>query len=101
MLLTELPARLETEFTYPVEIDTVIERMGTTEVETPDRTDPETVSSILLPLGGDTFDSASMLYETIYGNVSDDHVGRKYYDDRGSNVTEDGDGPSDEVNVSF
>lgn len=101
MLLTDLPARLEAEFDYPVKVDTVIARMGDVDVETQDGTDPDTVRSVLHPLGVDTCHSATMLYETIYGNVSDDHVGRKYYDDRGGNLASDGHGPSDEVNVSF
>lgn len=100
MLLTDLSARLETEFSYPVDIATVIERMGAVEIESQDGADPETIRSILQPLGTDSFDSATMLYETIYGNVSDDHIGRKFYDDRGGNLTGD-DGPTDEVNVSF
>lgn len=100
MLHSELPTHLETEFSYPVELDTVIEQMGAVEVETQAGANAETVRSILQPLGTDTFDSPTILYETIYGNVTDDHIGRKYYDDRGGNLGND-DGPIDEVNVSF
>lgn len=100
MLLRELPPRLETEFDYPVDRESVLDRIGPVEVETQDGTDPETVEAILRPLGTERFDSAMMLYATIYGNVSDDHVGRKYYDDRGGNLTVD-DGRRDDVNVSF
>lgn len=101
MLLTELPARLEAEFDYPVELASVIEQMGSVHVETQDGTNPETVRSILQPLGRETFESATMLHETIYGSVSDDHVGRKFYDDRGGNLAGYGDRPSDDLNVSF
>lgn len=101
MLLTELPTRLEAEFDYPVELSSVIERMGSVAVEAQDDTEPETVRSILQPLGTETFESSRMLYETIYGSVSDEHVGRKFYDDRGGNLAEYGDGPSDDLNVSF
>lgn len=101
MLLTELPARLDGKFSYPVELETVLDQMGSVQVEASDGTDTETIASILRPLGEDTFDSATILYETIYGNVSEDGIGRKYYDDRGGNVSGVDFGPTDEVNVSF
>ena len=52
-------------------------------------------------LGSHSFDSADALYKTIYGNVSDEFIGRKYYDDRGGNPAEVPGAPSDEEHVSF
>ncbi|ELK47037.1 hypothetical protein D320_20409, partial [Haloferax sp. BAB-2207] len=36
------------------------------------------------PLGTETYESAADLYNTILGSVSDDYIGRKFYDDRGA-----------------
>ena len=101
MLLSELADYLEAEFTYPVELDTVIERAGDVRIGDGDADDPETIGSALESLGSDSFDSADALYKTIYGNVGDDFIGRKYYDDRGGNPAEVSGAPSDEEHVSF
>ncbi|WP_059058469.1 hypothetical protein [Halobacterium hubeiense] len=39
------------------------------------------------PLGADSFESGDALFDTIYGNLNDDFIGRKFYDDRGGNQT--------------
>ena len=101
MLLSELADYLEAEFTYPVELDTVIERAGDVRIGDGDADDPETIGSALGSLGSHSFDSADALYKTIYGNVSDEFIGRKYYDDRGGNPAEVPGAPSDEEHVSF
>lgn len=101
MLLSELPDYLEAEFTYPVELETVVERAGDVRIGDADTDDPETIRSALASLGPDSFDSADALYKTIYGNVGDDFIGRKYYDDRGGNPSEVPGAPSDEDHVSF
>lgn len=101
MELTELRARLDGEFTYPVDLETVVREVGTVRVEGPNGDGAETIGSVLGPLGTDSFESADVLYDTIYGNVSDDHVGRKYYDDRGGTHSGADDGPRDAANVSF
>lgn len=101
MLLSELADYLETEFTYPVELETVLERVGDVRIGDGTADNPETVGSALGSLGPDSFDSADDLFKTIYGNVGDDFIGRKYYDDRGGNPAEVPGGPSDEEHVSF
>ncbi|KAB1190478.1 hypothetical protein GJR96_16010 [Haloferax sp. MBLA0076] len=45
--------------------------------------------------------SADELFTTIIGNVSDEYIGRKYYDDRGTNPSAAAVGPRDEADVSF
>lgn len=100
MLLSELTAHLETEFSYPVDLRTVIERSGDLRIEAPNAVDAQGLASILEPLGDDTVDSADELFDIVYGNLNDDFIGRKYYDDRGDNPTE-GTGPTDTENVSF
>ena len=100
MLLSELTAHLEAEFSYPVELRTVIERAGHRRIEAPNAVDEQEIGAILEPLGDATVDSAEELFDIVYGNLNDDYIGRKYYDDRGENPT-DGAGPTDTENVSF
>jgi hypothetical protein len=101
VLLSELADYLETEFTYPIELDEVVERAGDVRIGDDGAEDPETIGSALDSLGPISFESADALYKTIYGNVGDDFIGRKYYDDRGGNPSEVPGGPSDEDHVSF
>lgn len=100
MLLSELEAHLELEFSYPVDLQTVVERAGDLQIEAPNAADTQTLGSILEPLGADTVDSADELFAVVYGNLNDDYVGRKYYDDRGDTPTDEL-GPTDTENVSF
>ena len=101
MLLSELAAYLDEEYTYPVDLDTVVERAGEVRIGDEAAEEQETIGSALGSLGSDTFDSADELFKTIYGNVGDDFIGRKYYDDRGGNPPETAEAPSDEEHVSF
>lgn len=100
MLLSELTAHLEEEFSYPVDLRTVIERSGHLQIEAPNVADAEGVDSILDPLGVDTLDSPDELFAVVYGNLNDDYIGRKYYDDRGENPG-DASESMDSENVSF
>ena len=101
MLLSDLQEFLEDELTYPIELDTVLEEIGEVEIEAPNRSDSETVHSIIGHLGDDSFGSADELHETIIGNVSDKYIGRKYYDDRGDNPIESHHHENDSEDVSF
>ena len=100
MLLSELPDYFEAEFTYPVELRTVIERAGDVQIAAPNDSDTQAIDSLLEPLGVDVVSSADELFAMVYGNLNDSYIGRKYYDDRGGNPT-DGDGPTDTENISF
>lgn len=101
MLLSELTAYLDREFSYPVALDTVLEDAGALEIEGPNTTDSQTLASILEPLGADSFESGDALFDTIYGNLSDDFIGRKFYDDRGGNQTAPSASPMDDRDQSF
>lgn len=101
MLLSELTAYFDEEFSYPVDVETVVRQTGNVQIEAPNATDTQTMGSILEPLGHQQFDSADALYETVYGNVDDAYIGRKYYDDRGGEHGDAEEGPRDEQNVSF
>ena len=84
MKFRELSPFLESSFDYPVGSDLVVEKAGDVPVEAPDDDNSETIETILSRLGPETYESANELYTTIIGNVSDDYIGRKFYDDRGS-----------------
>ncbi|GAB6861649.1 hypothetical protein ACFR97_15225 [Haloplanus litoreus] len=101
MMLNELRERLEDEFTYPVDRASVLARIGASEIEAPDSQETETVSTIIDSVGQGTYNSADELFTTILGNVSDEYIGRKFYDDRGGNPAETASGPRDESDVSF
>jgi len=101
MKLSSLRAYLAQEFTYPVDTKTVLEEAGAVQIDAPNSTDTQTIRTILTPLGAVSFESPDVLFETIFGNVSDEYIGRKYYDDRGGNQLEGHPGPVDELNRSF
>ncbi|WP_049915253.1 DUF5789 family protein [Haloferax mucosum] len=85
MEIRDLPSLLESELTYPVDTGRVVDQIGAVELDTPAADASEPISVIIAPLGPTTFDSADELYNTILGNVSDEFIGRKFYDDRGAN----------------
>jgi hypothetical protein len=99
VLLSDLTAHLESEFSYPVDLETVVEQSGDLQIEAPNAADTQEVGTILEPLGPTSVDSAEELFDMVYGNLNDDYIGRKYYDDRGSPT--EGDAPTDTENVSF
>lgn len=82
MKIQELPEWVETEFAYPITRESFIEQAGDTEIYAPDKEDSETLSAILERSGEETYQSPDHLLTAIRGNVSDEYIGRKYYDDR-------------------
>jgi len=101
MRIAELSEYLETEFEYPIDQQSVIERIGSVELDSPDVDHPETVEAVVDPVGQETYESAEELFATIVGNVSDEYIGRKFYDDRGGNPPATASAPRDDENVSF
>jgi len=100
MKLEELPAYLESELTYSLSHDSVLERVGSVEIDAPDSDEAERISAIIDAVGQESYDSADELYEAIIGNVGDEFIGRKFYDDRGGNPIDTRPGPMDDA-VSF
>ena len=88
MDINDLPEWIDTEFEFPLTKTTVIERAGDLEIDAPDRADSETLDTILEGGGDETYHSKEDLMNSIRGNLSDEYIGRKYYDDRGSNPME-------------
>ncbi|WP_410766762.1 hypothetical protein [Haloferax sp. DFSO60] len=101
MHIHRLEAYLSTEFSYPVTTQQVITQIGSIEVDAPDADDSETIETILEPLGGVVCDSPQDLFNTILGNLSDDFIGRKFYDDRGANPMPTPKSATDPENQSF
>jgi hypothetical protein len=72
-------------FEYPVSRETVIETVGDCRIEAPDSQSSETVTTVLNRGTESRFLSHTDLSDTIKCNLGDQYIGRKYYDDRGSN----------------
>lgn len=93
---------LEDEVEYPVNHATVLDQFGSVTVDAPDEVDSETIAETLADDDDETYESADDLFESIFGNLDEDYIGRKYYDDRGANIDgPDGDYPRDERDESF
>jgi len=88
MEINAIPEWIETEFEFPLTKTTVIDRAGDLEIDAPDRADSETLDPILEGGGDETYHSKEDLMDAIRGNLSDEYIGWKYYDDRGSNPME-------------
>jgi hypothetical protein len=101
MHIHRLADYLTTEFSYPVSTQQVVAQIGSIEVEAPDVDNSETIQTILEPLGVVTCDDAQDLYNTILGNLSDEFIGRKFYDDRGANPMPTPKSATDPENQSF
>lgn len=101
MNVRELRRFLADELDYPVEKATVVEEVGDATVDAPGRPESARLGAVLGTLGDETYGSADQLYEAVYGTLSDDHVGRKYYDDRSGAGGSQGDDPRGEGDVSF
>lgn len=72
-----------TSFNYPIDRDEIIERAGDTDIEAPTGS-PDSIATILERTDTRTFRSARELHEAILGNLGEQYIGRKGYDDRGT-----------------
>lgn len=88
MDIDESSAWIDSEFEFPLENTTVLNQAGDLEIDAPDLGDSETLQTILQDAGEETYHSKEELITAIRGNLSDEYVGRKYYDDRGANPPE-------------
>lgn len=88
MRLSDARDRFVSEFTFPVEREQVLDSLGDVEIDGPTN-DPETVGEVLERTDAESFHSADELYDTIIGSIGSDYVGRRFYDDRGSNTALD------------
>ncbi len=90
MRLSETRDLFARRLDFPVTCDAVRESVGETELEAPSG-GSERIAQILDRCGTDEFASPDELYGTLMTFVSDEFIGRKYYDDRGSSPTAPGD----------
>ena len=85
MRLSETRDRFASELTFPVEHETVLDSLGDVELDAP-YGESESVSDVLERAGETEYRSADELYDTLVTFVGDAYIGRKFYDDRGSNT---------------
>lgn len=82
MRLPETREAFAERLTFPIDRETVIERVGDVTLQAPNGEDT-TVAAVLDRSDETTYESAEELHDTLFGLVGDAFIGRKYYDDRG------------------
>lgn len=88
MKLSETRDRFVSEFSFPVEHEVVLDRVGEIELDAP-YGDPESISEVLGRTDDHaTYHSADELYDTMVSYLGEEYIGRKHYDDRGPNPQE-------------
>jgi hypothetical protein len=90
---TDTYDRFATTFDYPIDTEEIIEAAGDTDITAPTGT-PDTIATVLERTEARTFRSPRELHETILGNLGGQYIGRKRYDDRGTNFTR---GPNETI----
>jgi hypothetical protein len=70
-------------FNYPIDSDEIIESAGDTDIRAPTGS-PDTIATVLERTETRTFRSPRELHEAILGNLGEQYIGRKGYDDRGT-----------------
>lgn len=88
MRLSEARDLFASRFEFPVEREAVLEQVGDVEIEAPTG-DAERIGTVLGRTEQATFASSEELQDLLITFVSDQYVGRKFYDDRGANVRSD------------
>lgn len=71
---------LLTDVDYPVTNETMIEQHGNRSLELADGT--ESLETVLLRLGPETYENADELRAALFTGVSQDAIGRRFYSDR-------------------
>jgi hypothetical protein len=84
MRLSEARDRFAAELDFPVDRDSVIDELGDVPLTAPGG-DAESVGVVVERSNVSTFGSADELFDALVGNVGEAFVGRKFYDDRGTN----------------
>lgn len=83
MRLKETLGLFDDELEFPTDRDTAIDAVGDVEIEAPNGGDV-TIGELLGRSETAEFSSAEELHQTLSTFVGDAFVGRKFYDDRGS-----------------
>lgn len=85
MRIQDLQHQFEREFTYPLTSETLFEQAGDALIEAPNQSDSVTLESVIERSNVSQFSSPFDLYYTVMGNLDEAFIGRKFYDDRGTN----------------
>ena len=88
MRIAETRDLFASEFAFPVDRETVLDRVGDHEIDAPSG-ESETIGDILTLIEQDTYESVDELFDVLVTFVGDEYIGRKFYDDRGANVQQD------------
>jgi len=86
--LSETRDRFDRECSFPTDRDAVIATVGDVAIQSPNG-DASDLETVLTRSGETTYASADGLFNAVLGNLGDDHIGRKYYDDRSSTPAQD------------
>jgi len=81
----DLRTYLDDELAYPVTLRAVRDRVGETTIVAPDSDESETIRGVVENVDDASFETVDELFETVVSRLPDAYIGRKYYDDRGSN----------------
>ncbi len=94
MRLPETRDLFSRRVSFPTTAETVRSEIGNVSLEAP-MGDEETIGEVLSRCPHEEFENADALYDALVTFVGDAYVGRKFYDDRGSQ------GGMDDEEVSF
>ena len=92
MRLPETRDMFARELEFPITCESVQERIGDVRVDAPTG-EGETIGEVLGRCGERQFESADELYDSLVTFVGEAYIGRKFYDDRGSQPAD----PEEEV----
>lgn len=101
MKIQHLEEFLQESLSFPTNIRSVCETIGSVEIDAPSSSQTWAIQAILHGQENERFDSSHEIYQTIIANLPEGYVGRKYYSDRGEHIDADVDGWEDELNQSF
>ena len=88
MRIPEIRDLVVREIDFPASCDEVKDAIGDVCLESPLGSEEE-LGEVLGRCGVREFESADELYDSVVGNVSGEHIGRKKYDDRGPSLGQD------------
>lgn len=101
MDVRELPEYLDSNLTFPTDLETVRAEVGETVLESASTDDELTIAEVLSHLETEEYNSAEELFESVQANLPEEYIGRKGYTDRGTSDPEADGEPVDEEDQSF
>ena len=82
MEVSESRELIEETCTFPIDSDSLLEQLGDVELRAPSG-DTTSIAAVMDGLEADTYHSVDEVFTAIKGNVDEEFIGRKHYDDRG------------------